>query len=193
MNICLVGKVIKLRPLKIDDAEITLRWRTGHRAKYLNKGAKTLEDQKKWILQSEENGDLNFLIEYKDKGVGMISLYEINHTHHSLILGRLLIGEEEFVGNAPVVFESEMLAMDYAFETLNMHSIYGDVMSSNTGVIKLRKYLHWHEDGRIKEHFCVDGEYQDAVLYSILKNDYYKGCRRILENMTNFFERSKKD
>lgn len=190
VHIILEGKIVSLRLLNEADAALTLRWRLGARAQFLNKGAQNIKEQEAWICKSSQNGDLNFMIQYNGNDVGMISLYEINHTHKSLIMGRLLIGEPEAVGKAPVVFEAERLVMDYAFETLKMHSIYGDVMANNIGVNKMRRFLHWHKDGVIREHFCVEGKYVDAVLYSILCEDYYNDCRKILNNMVEFFEKN---
>ncbi len=53
-------------------------------------------------------------------------------------------------------------------------------MGTNIGVLKLRRYLHWEQAGVYREHFLVDGQYVDAVLFSLLKDDYYQRCRRIM-------------
>lgn len=180
-DIVLLGNIVRLRLLQERDAEITFRWRHSERAKYLNRGAATVEAQRKWILGSAESGDLNFIIEYRGESVGMISLVDIDHTHHSCSTGRLLIGEEKAVGNVPVVFDAEMALLDYAFEKLHIHSIYGPVMGTNTGVLKLRRYLRYQQAGVYKDHYFVDGKYVDAILFSLLKDDYYKKCRRILQ------------
>lgn len=180
-DIVLLGSIVRLRLLKEQDAEITFRWRHSARAKYLNRGAATVEEQRNWILRNAASGDLNFVIEYQEKPVGMISLVDIDHTNHSCSTGRLLIGEEEIVGNVPVVFDAERVLLDYAFEELNIHSIYGPVMGTNTGVLKLRRYLHYQQAGVYKDHYFVDGNYVDAILFSLLKDDYYKKCRRIMQ------------
>ncbi|MBR1672222.1 MAG: GNAT family N-acetyltransferase [Fretibacterium sp.] len=187
MEISLQGGLVRLRILRADDAELTLRWRNGARTQYLNKGAQDVDAQRRWILRSEAEGDLNFVMEYQGAAVGMISLYAINRAHRSVVMGRLLIGEAEAVGNAPVVFDAERLIMDYAFEQLNMHSICGDVVASNVAVVKMRRYLRWHQDGVIPEHFYIDGRYVDAVLVSVLKDDYYKNCRRILQAAVDLY------
>lgn len=181
MDIILNGRLTRLRPLQAQDADRTFRWRHSERAQYLNTGAASIEGQREWILRNAQSGDMNFIIEYQKVPVGMIALVDINHIHHSCSVGRLLIGDEATVGNAPVVFDAETVLLDYAFETLNMHSIYGEVMGTNTGVLKLRKYLHYQQAGVYKDHYCVNGKYVDAVLFSLLKDDYYKGCRRIMK------------
>lgn len=181
MDVILKGRLITLRPLRTSDAELTFQWRHSKRAQYLNSGAASVEAQREWILRNAQSGDMNFIIEYHDKPVGMIALVDINHVHHSCSVGRLLIGDDSEVGNAPIVFDAETVILDYAFENLGMHSIYGDVMGTNTGVLKLRRYLHWEQAGVYREHFLVNGQYVDAVLFSLLKDDYYKGCRRIMK------------
>ena len=186
-DIVLFGNIVRLRLLREQDAEITFRWRHSERAKYLNQGATTVEEQRNWILRNAESGDLNFVIEFQRSPVGMLSLVDIDHTNHSCSTGRLLIGEEVVVGNAPVVFDAERVLLDYAFEELRIHSIYGPVMGTNTGVLKLRRYLHYQQAGVYKDHYFVDGKYVDAILFSLLKDDYYKKCRRIMQAAVDLY------
>lgn len=188
----LIGRMVKLRLLNINDAELTLNWRLSERAKYLNKGSKTVQQQENWILNSEKQGDLNFIIEYQDQRVGMISLYEINQYNNSAIMGRLLIGEQEVVSTVPVVFEAEMLLLDYAFDKMSLNKIYGDVRADNTGLIQFRKYLKWHQDGVMREHYMCHGQYQDAIMYSLLNREYHNNCRRKLSGIIEVFLKSKK-
>ena len=77
------GKITRLRPITIDDAEITLKWRLSERAKLLQRGAKTIDEQRTWIASKLKTGELNFIIECKDKPVGMIALH--NHTTSYLL------------------------------------------------------------------------------------------------------------
>ena len=186
-DVVLQGRLVKMRLLKPKDAEITFAWRNSQRAQYLNRGATDVESQRRWIINSENNGDLNFVIEYKKTPVGMLSLCDINPRNHSFIMGRELLGEPEIIGNAPVVFESEILILDYAFEKLGMHSSYGDVMGTNTGMLKMRRFLRWNRSGIFKEHFFVNGEYVDAVLFSLLKDDYYSTTRKIMQSMVDMY------
>ena len=187
MDVVLQGRLVKMRLLKPEDAEITLAWRNSQRAQYLNRGAKDVESQRRWIINSENNGDLNFVIEYKKTPVGMLSLYDMNPRNQSFVMGRELLGEPKFIGSAPVAFESEILILDYAFEKLGMHSTYGDVMGTNLGMLKMRRFLRWNRSGLFKEHFFVNGEYVDAVLFSLLKDDYYSKTRKILQSTVDMY------
>lgn len=173
----LKGSITTLRPITIDDAEITLAWRQSERAKLLQRGASTIEGQRAWIQARLKTSDLNFIIEYRQRPVGMIALLDINTVHNSVQMGRLLVGEEEFVGRAPVAFEADLMLCDYAFDTLKMHKIYGDVMEENYGMIKTRLYLGYKQDGILRDHYNYDGVYKNTVALSILEGEYRTTCR----------------
>lgn len=173
----LKGTVTTLRPIAEGDAEITLKWRQSTRAKLLQRGAKTVAEQRAWIAAKLKTDELNFIIEYRDKPVGMIALHDINHIHKSVQMGRLLIGEEEWVGKAPVAFEADLMLCDHAFDVLKMHKIYGDVMEDNHGMLKTRFYLGYHQDGILRDHYLYDGVYKNTVAVSLLESEYRTTCR----------------
>ena len=183
----LKGTLSTLRPITEDDAEITLVWRLGNRAKFLQRGAKTIDEQKKWISAKLQTDELNFIIEYKDKPVGMIALHDLSNVHRSVQMGRLLIGEEALVGKAPVAFEADLMLCDYAFDVLKMHKIYGDVMEDNHGMLKMRTYLGYKQDGILRDHYNYDGVYKNTVAISILEEEYRKTCRPKLVQLITMF------
>ena len=45
----LEGRYVDLRPIRVEDAELTFGWRQGARAVLLNQGAQTVEQQARWI------------------------------------------------------------------------------------------------------------------------------------------------
>lgn len=187
----LKGHMATLRPLIVDDAELTFAWRSGARARLLQRGARTVDEQRAWIATRNKTGELNFVIQYRDQPVGMIALLDINYLHGSVQMGRLLIGEEELVGKAPVAFESDLMLCDYAFDVLKMHKIYGDVMEENHGMLKTRFYLGYKQDGILRDHYLYDGLYKNTVAVSILEDEYRKVCRPKLVSLINMFSNYK--
>jgi len=173
----LTGRVATLRPITEGDAGITLKWRQSSRAKLLQRGAKTVAEQRAWIAAKLKTNEFNFIIEYRESPVGMIALHDINHVHKSVQMGRLLIGEEELVGKAPVAFEADLMLCDYAFDVLKMHKIYGDVMEDNHGMLKTRFYLGYKQDGILRDHYIYDGVYKNTVAVSLLEDEYRATCR----------------
>jgi RimJ/RimL family protein N-acetyltransferase len=175
--VILKGEIATLRPLSVDDAEVTFAWRCSPRARLLQRGATTLEEQRAWISSRLKTSELNFIIEFQGRAVGMIALLDINHLHKSVQMGRLLIGEEEFVGKAPVAFEADLMLCDHAFDVLKMHKIYGDILEENHGMLKTRFYLGYRQDGVLRDHYCYDGVFKSTVAVSLLEDEFRKVCR----------------
>lgn len=179
----LKGDIVTLRLIAEDDAELTLKWRLSDRAKLMQRGATTVEEQRAWINNKVSTTEINCIIEYKNRSVGMISLHDINKIHNHLIMGRLLIGEDEFVGKAPVAFEAELLLCDYAFDQIKTHKIYGDVVEANSAMLKLRTYLGYKKDGIMRDQLCFDGEYINTHTFSLLEHEYRTECRPKLKQL----------
>lgn len=173
----LEGKIVRLRPITAADAEITLKWRLGHRARLLQRGASTIDEQRAWIASKLASDEINCIIDYANAPVGMIALHDINLRNSHAIIGRELIGETEVVGAAPVAFESELLLCDYAFESLGLHKLYGDILEENHAMLKMRQFLGYKQDGVLRDHIQIDGEYRSVHAISLLETEYRQVCR----------------
>lgn len=171
------GNISKLRPITIEDAEITLKWRLSDKAHMLQRGASTVDEQRQWIASRLHTDEINCIIEHKGLPVGMIALHDINYRHSNAVIGRLLIGEDGIVNNAPVAFEAEMMLCDHAFNNLKLHKIYGDVMEDNHRMIKTKLYLGYKQDGLLRDHYNYDGIFKSTIAISILEHEYHTKCR----------------
>ncbi|MBT4792933.1 MAG: GNAT family N-acetyltransferase [Halobacteriovoraceae bacterium] len=168
----IVGEFINLRLLSEQDAGITFEWRKGDRASLLNKGAETVEQQKKWISLRPE-GELNYMIETKEnKPIGMISLIAIDKANKRAESARFLIGEKEASRGIPAAVEAMKLLYELAFHELGLVRIYGTIASSNKQMIKWQKYLGMQQEGALRNHYFLNGGYQDAICMGILKEEY---------------------
>ncbi|MFH0734102.1 MAG: GNAT family protein [bacterium] len=185
----LPGKHINLRLVDISDATVIVKWRNSPKAKYLNKGASTVEDQIKWI-QNISNNEYNYIIETKNNmPVGMISLYSINTQHKNAEVGRLILGDSELTIDLPVVYEALLLVMDFAFNELRLHRLYGTIFSDNLAMIKFNKYLGMREEGILRGHYLKNGEYQDIIVLGLLENEYKNTYRKKLITMLNLLNK----
>jgi len=171
-NITLEGEFVTLRPLAVDDAALTLAWRQGGRAAYLNVGAQSVEQQANWIA-SRPPSEYNFIIELKDgRPVGMVSLSGVDTTHRHAEPGRFLIGDAEAVQGVPAAVEAMRLIYDLAFGTLELERVHGSIPADNTLMIKWQKFMGMTEEGRLRNHFFINGKFQDAVWFGMLAEEY---------------------
>lgn len=168
----LVGRYVDLRPLSPDDADITLQWRQGNRARYLNSGASSVEQQANWI-SGRPASEYNWIIQLKDGSpIGMLSLVDIDERNSRAETGRFLIGDEEKAKGVPAAVEAMGLVYEFAFNTLNLSRLHGMISADNTLMIKWQKYLGMIEEGRLREHYRAEAGTQDAVVLGILRAEY---------------------
>jgi RimJ/RimL family protein N-acetyltransferase len=168
----LTGRHVRLRPLHVDDAAITMTWRSGARASLLNRGAASVAEQARWIA-SRPDGEFNMIIELLDgTPVGMISLIDVDFHHRRAEPGRLLVGEPELATGVPVAIEALGLIYELAFERLGLERIHGIVAEDNRPVVKLQTYLGLSVEGRLRKHLNINGRLQDAICMGLLADEY---------------------
>lgn len=180
------GQYVTLRPLRVEDAELTLAWRQGDRTTFLNRGAQTLAEQIAWI-ESRPTDELNFIIELRSRvPVGMLSLVGIDMVNQRAEAARFLIGEPAAVMGVPAAVESMKLLYQLAFDQLKLQRIYGTVASGNRLMIKWQKFFGMQEEGRLRRHYFLGGRFQDAVCLGLLEDEY----RRLALPRMNAFLRA---
>ncbi len=174
----LTGRYATLRSLTVADAEITQKWRTSGRAYLLNKGAQSVMEQAAWIRQATSRIDAeHFVILTDRRPVGMISLEQIDLTHRRAEPAHFLIGEPEKVAKygRRVAAEAQRLLFDYAFDPdqgYGLHRLWGPIAVKNDGMLTWQKYLGFTVEGTMKEHYFLNGEWQDAVYVGLLEATY---------------------
>ena len=168
----LKGEFVNLRPLQLHDTELTFRWRHAQRAKFLNAGAATVAQQAAWIANRPAS-EYNFIIELKNgNSVGMLSLTDIDATNRRGEPGRFLIGDEEAAKGVPVAVESMKLLYELAFDQLGLIRLYGIVAANNHLMLKWQKYLGMKEEGRLRNHLCLAGQFIDGIFVGLLLDEY---------------------
>lgn len=174
-NKTLEGEFVNLRPLQVSDAELSYEWRRVARAKFLNQGAASVEQQAAWIA-ARPASEYNFVIELKTgHPVGMISLTGIDTVNRHGEPGRFLIGDEVAAQGVPAAVEAMKLLYELAFDQLGLVRVCGIVAANNTLMIKWQKYLGMKEEGRLRNHlFQRDGLFEDAVYLGMLVEEYRK-------------------
>jgi RimJ/RimL family protein N-acetyltransferase len=172
MHVTLRGEFVDLRPLVPDDAELTFGWRQSERAANMNRGARTVAQQRAWIA-SRPAAEYNFIIALKDgTPVGMVSVTNIDTLHRHCEPGRFLIGDEEAVRGIPAAVEAMKLVYELVFDELQLLRVSGAVVSDNPLMAKWQKYLGMKEEGRLRSHYFINGHFQDAILFGMLADEY---------------------
>lgn len=69
---------------------------------------------------------------------------------------------------------SEVLrtVIPFAHEQLQINRVGALIHPENTGSRELVSRFGFHEEGLLKEYQCVEGEFRDLLMYSLLKTEY---------------------
>lgn len=82
-----------------------------------------------------------------------------------------IIGDVEYWGNG-IAIESARLVFDYCFKELNLHKIITRASASNIGSCKVSEKLKMKRKAVLDEYFYSNGNYENAYIYGILKDEW---------------------
>lgn len=104
----------------------------------------------------------------KKTAVGLAQLSQIDPIHHRAELG-LYLGEDHVrgqgLGKAAV---AELCA--FGFDDLNLRRIFLQVSAGNEAAIGCYRAHGFLEEGRLRQHYFADGEWQDVVMMGLLRS-----------------------
>jgi len=116
-----------------------------------------------------DQSERRFIVERDRVNVGLVELVEINHIHRRAEFQIIIAPEHQGNHYATV---ATRLAMDYAFTVLNLYKLSLIVDCENQRAIGVYKKLGFHEEGRLRHEFFVDGEYRDVFRMAIFQPEY---------------------
>lgn len=122
-----------LRPIAYDDLELMINWRNKNsiRKCFISQSVISIEQQINWFNgYLNKKNDIMYIIEWNEKPVGNISLYDINSEKNTAEFGRLIIGEESVRGLG-IGKKATKLLCEYGFNKLNLNNIYLEVFIDN--------------------------------------------------------------
>ena len=102
--------------------------------------------------------------------MGFIEIDGILWTHGAGWLG-IGIGEREHWGQG-IGGEAMRLALNFAFNELNLHRIQLTVFAYNERAIALYEKLGFVREGVYREALHRDGQRYDMILYGLLRREY---------------------
>lgn len=176
---------IYLRALELDDYIITYNWRQQEDDWDLLIGMKRFvskETERNWvenaIKKHEKNEVLRFVICNSDDDtmIGLMSVIDIDMINNSFGLSSL-IGDKECRGKG-VIGNARKKVMRYMFEEFGMNKATSRVLETNVSSRKAVEKFGFIEEGKSREAIYKLGKYQNVILYSMLKNEFYEKYAR---------------
>ena len=173
-------KQTKIRPIRIDDLDSIMTWvndpEVVGRYAYFSKPF-SKEAEAEWIEQKiASQTDFFYVIENEEGHyIGNCAIEKI---HWPAKHGRLsiTIGNKKERGKGHG-FRAINLLLDNAFNEHGLHKIFLIVTVSNQRGINLFKKCGFVEEGLLKDHYIINGEFVDMFMMRIIDSEF-KGIHR---------------
>ena len=124
-----------------------------------------------WLLLTEPGTSSKaFSITYKDKIVGFLTLNNIHPIRHNAYIG--VVGVDPDIKENLLGLDALRTIIDYGFNSLNLHRMYGHTFSDNPKMSTIYKRGGWKLEGVEREYTFNSGKWIDKQIWGILRKEY---------------------
>lgn len=166
----LEGERVVLRPIERDDAEFIQRSRNDPEIR-VPVGVSRPQNRHQVEAHVEERvengGGVNLLVWVDEEPIGEVGFKHLRRNRPELVYWLIPEYHGEGYGS-----EAVSLFVDYFFETFDRRGLVARTFDSNDGSIGLLESLGFTQEGRLREHRFVRGEYVDEVFYGLLREEW---------------------
>lgn len=155
---------VELRPVEQDDrAFLVEHWnRPDVRLATNREEPLTAEDVTRIV---DDDDTVNFLVCSDGDPVGTIWLFDIDRVNGRGELGYWIAEGHRGEGYATAAVE---LTMEYAVGEQRLRRLLARVFEGNEASMRVLEKAGFEREGRLRDHYYVDGEYLDATLFGWL-------------------------
>ena len=164
------GQRVTLRPVERDDTAFLQRgWtdpdiRVPIGMRHPQNQAQVEGRIEEWI---ESDDSLTLFVCLDDDPIGEVTVRDLDRTRPELAYWIVLEHHGQGYGS-----EAVSLVIDYIFESFEKRGVMAHCFDTNEGSQALLESLGFTEEGRLREHRFVEGEYVDAVIYGLLREEW---------------------
>ncbi|QKG84487.1 GNAT family N-acetyltransferase [Kroppenstedtia pulmonis] len=166
------GHLVKVVPLEEEDAKIMSQLMSSTMISAFGRGRQDFFTEEQ-IRENLKYGGVNFvgIKTHSGKKVGYISWRTISYEGNYEVGG--LVGEPQ-LWDTGCGGEAAGLVMDYLFQIKNAHRVQMVTGVYNRRSLGMALKSKLVMEGILRDYYFLDGEYHDAVLWSVLRDEYYK-------------------
>ncbi|HEX8517173.1 MAG TPA: GNAT family protein [Bacteroidia bacterium] len=115
-----------------------------------------------------------FLITDKASGsiIGRCGIHNWNTEHRRAEIGYHM--QDEDYKRKGLMTEAMGTVIEYGFNTLDLHRIEALVGSGNIPSLRLMGKYKFTREGVLRQHYYINEQYHDSVLFSLLRNEYIR-------------------
>lgn len=107
-----------------------------------------------------DQNERRFIVQQGEENLGLVELVEIDYIHRRAEFQIIIAPHHQGQGYAQ---PATKLAMEYAFNVLNLHKLYLIVDADNHKAIHIYEKLGFQVEGKLIDEFFANGEYRNAI------------------------------
>lgn len=173
-----------LRTIKPEELKIMLSWRNAPsvRVNMYTKHVISLAEHLAWWDKVQKRDDQQYLMyEFQNFPLGIVAFNGIDHTNmNSSWAFYASVEAPKGTGS-----KMEFLALDYAFNSIQLHKLHCEVLAFNTSVISLHQKFGFKVEGILREQHKSDTSFIDIYRLGILAPEWNKNREEILTKLLN--------
>lgn len=169
-------KRLMFRAIEETDLELIRNWRFSEdMCRYFPDNEPiNMFNQKKWFENVVSNFDENkfFLVVKLDDNtpIGLVLLQKLD-LRNGNAESAIYLGDAEYYSKGYAT-EMQLTILDYAFNYLNLHKVYAEILEGNERSLSLHKKFNFKVTGTFKEHIYHEGRHIDLIRLEVLKNEF---------------------
>jgi UDP-4-amino-4,6-dideoxy-N-acetyl-beta-L-altrosamine N-acetyltransferase len=135
----------------------------------------SMEGEQRWFenLQRDQSSRVYAIETIEGEYIGNLGLHKIDLHNRKAELG-ILIGKKTLWGKGYGT-EAVKLALNLAFEGLNLNRVYLRAFSDNKRAHKCYENAGFIKEGILRQDEFKGGGYVDCLVYSVLAKEYFQG------------------
>lgn len=119
-----------------------------------------------------------FTIDHTD--TGFVSFKDVDHKNNHCYWG-FYIGEAQSPKGSGSVMG--FLALEWAFQQLEVEKVYGEVLSNNEKSLSYHQSLGFSKEGHFRNHIVMNNNYLDVIRYGLLKEEWIAEKPKVMKKL----------
>jgi len=182
----LEGNFTILRSIENKDLKKLLYWRNLEKFRKHFREYRELNytQQKIWfenVVKGDKNTIMFSILSKKTKELlGVCGLCYIDWVNKNADFS-IYIGKKEVYIDTKFAPDASKILLNYGFSNLGLHRIWAEIYDFDKKKINFFKKLFFKLDGKHRETYWCNNEWNDSLFYSILINEFNKKIRKNLK------------
>jgi len=177
VHLPLLTERLELRDFREGDVDFVHAWACDPEVvRFMGWGPNTVEQTREFLQRkfAERTGeprsawDLAVINRSTDRLIGSVGL-RLDDTRQQAALGYCYHQDAWGQGFAT---EAALVILRFGFEELGLHRIHASADARNGASVRVLDKIGMRQEGRLREHVLVRGEWRDSYLYAILQHEW---------------------